>query len=1509
MRALHGGINYPQGKKRSLILNATYPVGPRAASGTPLNTALINDTEVVGFVNVTGSGPWPFAPRVLNKRFYDYTIRFRREDETGIKSKNTGSYTSEMKGTIGSPFTLVSSSVTTGYNKPVQQNFMSGAAVVNLHSDTYASNEIPIQGPFTNAHVGGHESRHIPVNRYNSSFASTNKIDSYENRAEAWRIELGTRFLATDPKILGFVGPDYPYPVGPYPYTPFKWAVRYRNVGAKRPVNIRNINYTTASQVLGNYQHNYQVVQTCGRRLNNRYFVDKEGIALPTTPINLKSTLPETNTLSTLLGLKYGADNLGNFVGVKPNGGVLDISDRYELLANFLIPNRSGSSKTKSIFVNRFSAPGGPEVQSLGYLDLAAAEISAYNALPFRNLSVRSSGSGESGTIRVDDQLGKRRGLRTLLTLHAGQFGYDATYGSVPELTYITKPSYQKTNRNRLKEIQFNGTATWGDNSYVTGSVYDNAYISYSIPRSDLQYAWITASYSKSRIYGHTYGNSIVSSSAEGFQQAIDFVQQSHISASTGPGAINVDFANLNTLIYDPLDLANNILSSSTAEYRNTEIATLAQPEMLNGLILHRQGPYGVTAWTQLRNANNTLTRKRRERNIISYVRRSRFSYPLESSAETLSMPKFGPIEDYVESPLVSKFAPLLQKLQVRKMMPDSSVKIVPVSLDTSYAASLSAFNNVPLNNKYNVRQDRPQPYDKIKNLYLDGADENDESPVHKFDSITYRETVYPSALNAYSSSVRVRKDYVSPFWRNNRSDRNLSSITSFGRTITNVSMWSLDADSAFLTRNPFTTKGMTGFPGILQNNYVQIHGGTPAGIEPGPSLGRRNTIGNCQSVTGPEGLMISATGSITRNINTFVALEQDQMFGGQALWEAGTQAKKNPWYNSYDDYVSEMRLKGKEYSIVPEFTISTHIDQYVKDYGGDFLVDNDKFLIMTGGITSKDKSNEDGFYRTYTNSDFLKFFSVVREDHNEIGTPASIALQCRGLLKFLPYDGFYPSERSIDIAQTFSSSYGSFMSYSLGGGITSIEGQQAMLRPLFAPGILYNTIKAGVAVDFPIMTSSVDFHTTANDTSAATGTRYISGSNGTGRFGLRLPFETLVEPETYLADITVVDMETHPSAALDATASWSGDGSPIYKLKANNFFAETINFFLPESKPTTIVSRPQSAWEPAEKDKVYAARIKMRKSYNKAVIRTGSLGYRNPLTPVDQWRGDLHTTFTQCSAPFMYGPPVGAGTANTVAYASADGFNPCFTPPYEYGEAWADVFFTAPAAGKFTIDELLSPTNLAVSFLRIGSDWALGNAKGTALALNTILDGANIEFNSMQLDASMNLFGKAQIKKVTYDPNTGEPISVEDDPNDNAWTIQTKFETPMLNFAKASVTNPTNGSGSVPRCMWMQYGEVPTNPTEGIFISVVDIPPNYIEGALGGDSSLTGSLVELVGSGTEEQRLGEIATARTISEAIVAIPYYEKGSERRFIDISRAEIDKALAPQPTASGQHSAYG
>ena len=47
---------------------------------------------------------------------------------------------------------------------------------------------------------------------------------------------------------------------------------------------------------------------------------------------------------------------------------------------------RQDLTNSSNVIHNRFSAPGGPEVNSRGYRDIATGEYSVYNALNYRNL-------------------------------------------------------------------------------------------------------------------------------------------------------------------------------------------------------------------------------------------------------------------------------------------------------------------------------------------------------------------------------------------------------------------------------------------------------------------------------------------------------------------------------------------------------------------------------------------------------------------------------------------------------------------------------------------------------------------------------------------------------------------------------------------------------------------------------------------------------------------------------------------------------------------------------------------------------------------------------------------------------------------------------------------------------------------------------------------------------------------------------------------------------------------
>ena len=214
-------------------------------------------------------------------------------------------------------------------------------------------------------------------------------------------------------------------------------AVYYRDEVAKRPVNIRNIQMVTGSPtVIGNYSRNYEVVNIPGRNINNIWFVQNNG--------SVGSITAESEFIS----------------------GTLD----------FALANRStlqDGSKNKTVIAGRFSAPGGAEVMSRGFLDVESETFSVYNCLNYRNSTVRNN-------------------LNIWNKHHSIWGGYDGVYGS-------PTASYHKVQRNTGLRIEWEGSNSVSDRvlheqNVVTSSYYDNGFVSHNIPLSERSYSWVTAS-------------------------------------------------------------------------------------------------------------------------------------------------------------------------------------------------------------------------------------------------------------------------------------------------------------------------------------------------------------------------------------------------------------------------------------------------------------------------------------------------------------------------------------------------------------------------------------------------------------------------------------------------------------------------------------------------------------------------------------------------------------------------------------------------------------------------------------------------------------------------------------------------------------------------------------------------------------------------------------------------------------------------------------------------------
>jgi len=955
-------------------------------------------------------------------------------------------------------------------------------------------------------------------------------------------------------------------------------------------------------------------------------------------------------------------------------------------------------------------------------------------------------------------------------------------------------------------------------------------------------------------------------------------------------------------------------------------------------LMLHRNGPYGFPMWKQIRVGQNPLTRKQVKNNTFTFVTEPGPTIVIDGSNYT---GRYGNIQIFSESPVLSRYMPI----QIRGASSVISERtgrtsIERFTINSSFGNSLAHFDNEEVDKKFNFVDQADETYDEIKELYLNDGLDSPDSPMDIFEFVKYSETVYPKQIYSNKSYTRQRTNF-NINWRSKFDDREVADKDNgFGYEPLSSSIWPLDFDPSASSTNGgldraryyYGVKRAAGFAhGILQNNYsygsedgmLSVISNMNDYLRPAPIYARKHDTTPSASVVAPTGMLIeginvsaSTCDGAYNNMNHNVDLPQGEIF-----WDAPSQAGKGPFYDSYDHWVDGPRQKGKGYTIVPEFRISNHVSTLITQ-GYDTKID--ALLELTGGLSTADSSDDDTFYKVYSTSDFLKHFDLVKDDHKDFVAPTKVKLKCKAIKKFLPYNGFYPCQRTVDIAKQFYSSYEDGITISEGSsfGIDNKHGLQNLLTPLFAPGVLFNAIKSGVAVDYPIATGSIR----GNDRIHQDGDDYYLHPFPAGEdmapdriFTKRVPFNALIEPQRYLSQLELFNNEPHSFASMPTTCFWDGTGDNLYKMMTHNFLAEVSNFFLQGQQNSMIFSRPSN--DPrvgnAKAGLTYSMRVKMYKTIDGAIqpAQSGSGLFFVP----PQYSSSVGVTaamrenFTMYSRPSAFGPPTRVTSSaynfrNVTGSDSSIGENYPFTPPYYHGQGWADIKFTPTETKKYTIDEIIR--EVTASYTRyVHEDSAIGDGDSYAGGVRASIINNLYNQDAMQLSASLNLFGQGQVKSVDLlDDSTSDKVNVAVDissDNKAQWIIQPYFETPMLNFVEygqsGSLSLPTYGSQSAPRGMWHQYGRIETDPAKGIFMQVTDIPEGYRANVSG--SILEGSLKDLCGFKDEPVRLGQTANSKQISEAVVAVPFIEKDGERKFFKIERNTITMATEARAMSEG------
>ena len=402
-----------------------------------------------------------------------------------------------------------------------------------------------------------------------------------------------------------------------------------------------------------------------------------------------------------------------------------------------------------------------------------------------------------------------------------------------------------------------------------------------------------------------------------------------------------------------------------------------------------------------------------------------------------------------------------------------------------------------------------------------------------------------------------------------------------------------------------------------------------------------------------------------------------------QPYWATDKIIDRGPFYDSYEEFSDDIKYIGQGYSVLPEFRISQHMD-ILEPFDFDMALQKYPFLTLDGhilstslvnpgypeplppkkkkkkgglmgevplaggstyqgdlgslkdeeltfpGLTPVEQAHQNTFFKTFSHSEFMNTLEETVEEHGgytAAGVRAkSVILTCNAIKKVLPYNGFFPSQRTVQIASLFSESIGKYLLQSGTADMPPNLGDagklQTALEPFFAPGIVYNSIKSGIAVSYPIFTgsalvlSSTIIHESGTNKGLSDGVFPFMMNQSVD---FRLPFEAIYDlskitfvsgtsktkskyadkhvghivlPNLYKVQNGVGDTSNYhadrsnsvtyePNVTISKEFKKKTIEKTLYEKAMHNFLAETPRFFLKQKGLTKHVSKPNNKMLP----------------------------------------------------------------------------------------------------------------------------------------------------------------------------------------------------------------------------------------------------------------------------------------------------------------------------------------
>jgi len=370
-------------------------------------------------------------------------------------------------------------------------------------------------------------------------------------------------------------------------------------------------------------------------------------------------------------------------------------------------------------------------------------------------------------------------------------------------------------------------------------------------------------------------------------------------------------------------------------------------------------------------------------------------------------------------APVSTKYKPVIHFLKSKEKVGDETLE-KNLILTYPFASEFDFYGDYfdEANNKItNVFPDKNfKAVDKTDSLLYNissiytGKSTLNKSQTISLASLFYSETIYPKETNAYLSKTRDRNSFVFE-WRDNIDNRASKLVGSQGAG--SFSLWSLDKSATV--------------DGELMSETAGDQASTLK-----PRYGR-------YKLSGSSGFVNLSASTPSNTVQT--------------------TAGQGPFDDSYSKWNADIRFIAKDHSIVPEYRISDNIGAII-DSGFNFTSASHQGLSLTGSVALDTTAS---FLESYVHSDDIPAIEIVRETQEKDADRISITLSA--VKKLLPYNGFYPSQRTLQLSTLFSSSLAE--GTTLAGSDPSF---QTLNNTIFSR-LTYGSIRAGLATDTAIYT------------------------------------------------------------------------------------------------------------------------------------------------------------------------------------------------------------------------------------------------------------------------------------------------------------------------------------------------------------------------------------------------------------------------------------------------------